>query len=170
MSLSNNKNLKSAICEDEVKHHTVIFSIEDSHNGPECKITLHRQDPHHGWAGKGESRSSDDHLVVKLSPPGSGGLGTNPEQLLAAGWSACFESAMGLAARKKRVALPSDLAIDAEIDLTLVDGAYTLAARLNVSLPGVAREVAQAIVDEAHQLCPYSRATRGNIEVTISLV
>jgi lipoyl-dependent peroxiredoxin len=123
-----------------------------------------------GGREKGESRSSDDHLVVKLSPPGSGGLGTNPEQLLAAGWSACFESAMGLAARKKRIALPSDLAIDAEVDLTLVDGAYTLAARLNVSLPGVAREVAQVIVDEAHQLCPYSRVTRGNIEVTINLV
>ncbi len=123
-----------------------------------------------GGREKGESRSSDNHLVVKLSPPGSGGPGTNPEQLFAAGWSACFESAMGLAARKKRVALPSDFAIDAEVDLTLVDGAYTLAARLNISLPGVAREVAQAIVDEAHQLCPYSRATRGNIEVAINLV
>ena len=87
----------------------------------------------------GVSRSSDGLLDVKLSSPGSAGVGTNPEQLFAAGWSACFEGAMGLAARKMKIALPADLAIDTEVDLNLVDGAYFLAARLNVSLPGLER-------------------------------
>ena len=118
----------------------------------------------------GTARSSDGRLDVRLSPPGVPGLGTNPEQLFAAGWSACFESAIGLAARERKVALPPDLAIDAEVDLGLVGGAYTLGARLNVSLPGLSRDVAQMLVDEAHQLCPYARATRGNIDVTIRLV
>jgi lipoyl-dependent peroxiredoxin len=97
-------------------------------------------------------------------------ISTNPEQLFAAGWSACFESAIGLAARKRKIALPADVAIDAEVDLNLADGGYFLRARLCVSLPGVEREVAQALVDEAHQICPYSKATRGNIDVAINLV
>lgn len=118
----------------------------------------------------GASRSSDGRLDVKLSSPGTPGLGTNPEQLFAAGWSACFEGAMGLAARKMKVTLPPDLAIDAEVDLCASDGAYFLQARLNVSLPGVEGEVARALVDAAHQTCPYSKATRGNIDVTINLV
>ena len=118
----------------------------------------------------GASRSSDGHLDVKLSLPGSGRIGTNPEQLFAAGWSACFESAIGLAARKRKIALPADLAIDAEVDLHLGEGGYSLGARLNVSLPGIARDTAQALVDEAHEICPYSKATRGNIDVTISLI
>ena len=119
---------------------------------------------------EGASRSSNGHLDVKLSRPGTAGSGTNPEQLFAAGWSACFEGAMGLAARKRKIALPADLAIDAEVDLGTTDGAYLLQARLNVSLPGVERELAQALVDEAHQTCPYSKATRGNIDVEIKLV
>ena len=118
----------------------------------------------------GASRSSDGRLDVKLSTPGTPGSGTNPEQLFAAGWSACFEGAMGLAARQMKIALPADLAIDAEVDLNLADGAYFLRARLDVSLPGLGREVAQALVDAAHQTCPYSKATRGNIDVAINLV
>jgi Ohr subfamily peroxiredoxin len=118
----------------------------------------------------GASRSSDGRLEVKLSSPGTAGSGTNPEQLFAAGWSACFEGAMGLAARKMKIAIPADTAIDAEVDLCNADGAYFLQARLNVSLPGLAREVAQSLVDTAHQTCPYSKATRGNIDVVISLV
>ncbi|TXR48909.1 organic hydroperoxide resistance protein [Phyllobacterium endophyticum] len=118
----------------------------------------------------GASRSSDGRLEVKLSSPGTAGGGTNPEQLFAAGWSACFEGAMGLAARKMKIAIPADTAIDAEVDLCNADGAYFLQARLNVSLPGLAREVAQSLVDTAHQTCPYSKATRGNIDVVISLV
>ena len=123
-----------------------------------------------GGREHGVSRSSDGHLDIKLSTPGTAGSGTNPEQLFAAGWSACFEGAMGLAARKRKITLPADLAIDAEVDLCLADGAYFLQARLNVSLPGVEREVAKALTDEAHQTCPYSKAVRGNIDVAINLV
>ncbi len=118
----------------------------------------------------GASRSSDDRLNIKLSSPGGPGTGTNPEQLFAAGWSACFIGAMGKAAGKLKVRLPADLAVDTEVDLGTTDGAYFLQARLNVSLPGLERDVAQAVVDEAHQTCPYSKATRGNIGVTINLV
>lgn len=118
----------------------------------------------------GASRTTDGRLDVKLSSPGTSGTGTNPEQLFAAGWSACFLSAIGLAASQRKVALPADRAIDAEIDLGTNEGGYVLRARLNVSLPGLSREIAQALVDAAHQICPYSKATRGNIEITINLV
>ena len=123
-----------------------------------------------GGRENGTSRSSDGRLDIRLSTPGTAGTGTNPEQLFAAGWSACFEGAMGLAARKMKIILPADLAIDAEVDLNLADGAYFLRARLDVSVPGLKREVAQALVDSAHQTCPYSKATRGNIDVAITLV
>jgi osmotically inducible protein OsmC len=123
-----------------------------------------------GGRENGASRSSDGRLDVKLSVPGSARIGTNPEQLFAAGWSACFESAIGLAARKRKIVLPADLAIDAEVDLKQADGGYVLGTRLTVSLPGVARDVALALVDEAHQICPYSKATRGNIDVAINLI
>ena len=119
---------------------------------------------------EGTSRSSDGRLDIRLSTPGGPGGGTNPEQLFAAGWSACFEGAMAIAARKMNVTLPADLAIDAEVDLDIADVAYFLSARLNVSVPGLDRNVARALVDAAHQTCPYSKATRGNIEVEINLV
>lgn len=134
------------------------------------KKVLYTAKTHTTGGREGASRSSDGRLDVKLSPPGAAGTGTNPEQLFAAGWSACFESAMGLAARNMKVALPTDLAIDTEVDLCQADGAYTLQARLNVSAPGLARDTAQALVDAAHQTCPYSKATRGNIDVTINIV
>ncbi|HEV2675399.1 MAG TPA: organic hydroperoxide resistance protein [Aliidongia sp.] len=118
----------------------------------------------------GASRSSDGRLDIKLSTPGSAGAGTNPEQLFAAGWSACFEGAMKKAAAKMKIALPAGLAIDAEVDLCLADDAYFLQARLNISLPGLERDVAQALADAAHQTCPYSKLTRGNIDVAINLV
>lgn len=118
----------------------------------------------------GASRSSDGRLEIKLSSPGTSGTGTNPEQLFAAGWSACFLGAMGVAAAQKKVALPADRAVDAEVDLGTRDGGYLLRARLNVSLPDLDRGVAREIVDAAHQICPYSKATRGNIEVEINLV
>ena len=123
-----------------------------------------------GGRENGTSRSSDGRLDVKLSLPGSARIGTNPEQLFAAGWSACFESAIGLAARKRKIAPPAELAIDAEVDLHMGGDGYFLSTRLNVSLPGIAREVARALVDEADQLCPYSKATHGNIDVVIKLV
>ncbi|CAB3769840.1 organic hydroperoxide resistance protein [Paraburkholderia solisilvae] len=117
----------------------------------------------------GSSRSSDGNLDIQLSRPGTG-TGTNPEQLFAAGWSACFIGAMGRAAAALKVVLPQDLAVDAEVDLGTTDDAFFLQARLNVSLPGLAPDVARTVVDRAHQLCPYSKATRGNIDVAINVV
>ena len=118
----------------------------------------------------GASRTSDGRLDVKLSVPGTPGNGTNPEQLFAVGWSACFTSAIKIVAAKMKVKLPSDMATDAEVDLCTGDEGYFLQARLNVSLPGLERQVAQSILDGAHQTCPYSKATRGNIDVEINLV
>ncbi|APO66528.1 organic hydroperoxide resistance peroxiredoxin OsmC-like protein [Rhizobium gallicum] len=118
----------------------------------------------------GASRSSDGRLDIRLSTPGGAVGGTNPEQLFAAGWSACFEGAMAIAARKMNVALPAGVAIDAEVDLNTDEGAYFLSARLNVSLPGLDRDLARAVVDAAHQTCPYSKATRGNIDVEINVI
>lgn len=118
----------------------------------------------------GAARSDDGRLDIKLSSPGTHGIGTNPEQLLAAGWSACFIGAMGIAAKSRKVQLPGDTAVDAEVDLGKGGDGYLLQARLNVSLPGVPRDVAQALVETAHQTCPYSKALTGNIHIEINLV
>ena len=119
----------------------------------------------------GVSHSDDGRLDVKFSAPGVPGTGANPEQLFAAGWSACFISAMGLVANRMKVTLPAAVAIDAEIDLCNSGDVYFLRARLNVSLPGLEREVAQAIVDATHgETCAYSNAIRGNIDVTLNVV
>jgi osmotically inducible protein OsmC len=123
-----------------------------------------------GGRDRGVSRSSDSRLDIRHSVPGSTGSGTNPEQLFAAGWSACFEGAMGLVAQKMKLPLPAGTAVDAEVDLCTDGQGFFLQARLNVSLPGLAPEVAQALVDTAHQTCPYSKATRGNVKVEINLV
>lgn len=131
---------------------------------------LYTAKTHTSGGRDGSSRSSDGRLDVNLSSPGSAGTGTNPEQLFAAGWSACFIGAMGLAAGQLKVKLPADTAVDAEVDLANTEGAYSLRARLNVSLPGVEHDVARSIVEAAHQTCPYSKATRGNIDVSINLV
>jgi osmotically inducible protein OsmC len=119
---------------------------------------------------EGSSKSSDGHLVVKLFTPGTASDGTNPEQLFAAGWSACFLSAMKIVAGKMNIALPADAAIDAEVDLTTTGGGFLLSARLNISAPGLEHGAAEAIVTAAHQTCPYSKATRGNVNVVINLV
>ncbi|RYE85748.1 MAG: organic hydroperoxide resistance protein, partial [Hyphomicrobiales bacterium] len=118
----------------------------------------------------GAARSSDGRLDVSLTSPGAPGAGTNPEQLFAAGWSACFIGAIGLAARERKVVVPAETAVDAEVDLRHGERGYVLQARLNVALPGLDRDTARALVDAAHQTCPYSKATRGNIEVEINLV
>jgi len=118
----------------------------------------------------GAARSSDGRLDVKLTSPGAPGVGTNPEQLFAAGWSACFIGAIGLAARERKVEVPAETAVDTEVDLRHGERGYVLQARLNVALPGLDRETARALVDAAHQTCPYSKATRGNIDVEINLV
>jgi lipoyl-dependent peroxiredoxin len=118
----------------------------------------------------GASRTSDGRLDVKFSVPGAPGTGTNPEQLFAVGWSACFLSAIKHVAYKMKVKLPPDVAIDPEVDLFNGDDGYFLRARLNVSLPGLEPPVAQSILEAAHETCPYSKATRGNIDVAINLV
>ncbi len=123
-----------------------------------------------GGRENGLSRSLDGHLDVKLAAPGSARIGTNPEQLLATAWSACFESAIALAAGNRKIVLPADPVIEAEVDLLASDSGFSLRARFKVSLPGVAREVAQRLVDEAHQSCPYSKAMRGNIDVAVRLI
>jgi osmotically inducible protein OsmC len=117
----------------------------------------------------GSARSSDGRLDIRLSPPGGAGVGTNPEQLFAAGWSACFIGAMGRAARAAGVALPAGVAVDAEVDLGKSGDGFALQARLNVSLPGLDPAVARSLIAEAHQICPYSKATRGNIAVELAL-
>src|ERR1700760_3049820 len=104
----------------------------------------------------GASRSSDGRLDVRLSPPGSAGQGTNPEQLFAAGWSGRFIRARGRAAQAAGVKLPADVAVDAEVDLGKSGDGFALQARLTVSLPGLDPAVARSVVDGAHQLCPYS--------------
>jgi len=118
----------------------------------------------------GASRTSDGRLDVKFTVPGASGNGTNPEQMFAVGWSASFLSAIKVVASKMKVKLPAEVAIDPEVDLYTGSDGYFLKARLNVSLPGVERQVAQSILDGAHQTCPYSKATRGNIDVEINLV
>ena len=124
-----------------------------------------------GGRESGVSRSNDSRLDIRLSIPGAAGSGTNPEQLFAAGWSACFEGAMGLIARKMKIILPVDTAIDAEVDLCLMNGGYYfLEARLNISLPGLDEALAHQLVDAADQTCPYSKAIRGNVDVKINLV
>ncbi|MDX0435442.1 Ohr family peroxiredoxin [Sinorhizobium medicae] len=118
---------------------------------------------------EGFARSDDARLEVRLSSPGSDKPGTNPEQLFAAGWSACFIGALGLAAAQRKLQLPAETAVDAEVDLAKAEGGFFLRARLAVSLPGIASDLARSLIAEAHQTCPYSKATRGNIEVDLTL-
>jgi osmotically inducible protein OsmC len=147
-----------------------MTQLEEERTRPQNGKVIYTAKTHTiGGRENGAARSSDGRLDVKLSLPGSARIGTNPEQLFAAGWSACFESAIGLAAHKRKIAL-ADLTINAEVDLHLGDGGYFLSTRLNISLAGIEREVARTLVEDAEQLCPYSKATRGNIDVAINLV
>jgi Ohr subfamily peroxiredoxin len=123
-----------------------------------------------GGRENGLTRSSDGRLDIRLSSPGSARIGTTPEHLFAAAWSACLESAIARAAHKRKITLPAPVAINAEVDLNDGNGGLFLSTRFNITLPGVEPHVAQALVDEAHQICPYSKSTRGNIDVTIKLV
>ena len=122
----------------------------------------------------GRAVTSDNKLDAKLSTPrelgGAGGEGTNPEQLFAAGYSACFLSALKFVSAHAKVALPADAAVTAEVGIgPNGQGGFGLAADLRVTLPGLERATAQALVDKAHEVCPYSNATRGNIEVKVAL-
>ena len=117
----------------------------------------------------GSSRSDDRRLDVMFSTPGSQRTGTNPEQMFAAGWSACFLGALHLAAAKRRMTLPHDSAIDAQVDLFAAGGEYFLRAQFTVQLPGMDLATAEELVKEGHQTCPYSKATRGNIGVALNV-
>jgi lipoyl-dependent peroxiredoxin len=121
---------------------------------------------------EGASRSDDGLLDVKLTPPkvmGGAGTATNPEQLFAAGYSACFMGAMKHVAGMKKIAVPADASIDAEVDIGPIPQGFGIAARLTVNLPGMDKAVAQDLVETAHKVCPYSNATRDNIEVTLTV-
>ncbi|PCG13646.1 MULTISPECIES: organic hydroperoxide resistance protein [Sphingomonas] len=122
----------------------------------------------------GHARSQDGVLDVVLSTPkelgGAGGAGTNPEQLFAAGYSACFIGALKVAGQQLRVKVPDDVAVHATVGIgPRSQGGFGITADLSVDLPGVDREQAQQLVDTAHQICPYSNATRGNVDVTLTL-
>jgi len=122
---------------------------------------------------EGRSSTSDGKLDLALSTPrglgGPGGEGTNPEQLFAAGYSACFLSALKFVAGRQKVALPDSTSVTADIDIGPLGGGFGLQATLTISAPGVDRDTLQALVEQAHQVCPYSNATRGNIEVDLRI-
>jgi lipoyl-dependent peroxiredoxin len=122
----------------------------------------------------GRAVTDDKHLDVRLNTPkelgGAGGEGTNPEQLFAAGYSACFLSALKFVAGHTKVKLPADAAVSAEVGIGPNDrGGFGLAVNLQVTLPGMETAAAQALVNKAHEVCPYSNATRNNVEVALSL-
>ncbi|MGH8061127.1 MAG: organic hydroperoxide resistance protein [Pseudoxanthomonas sp.] len=123
---------------------------------------------------EGHAVSSDNALDVKLSTPrelgGAGGDGTNPEQLFAAGYSACFIGALKAVAAREKIALPSDTSIEGTVGIGPLPTGFGIEAELKISLPGMPRDEAQALVEKAHVVCPYSNATRGNIDVTLTLV
>jgi len=120
---------------------------------------------------EGRASSSDEALDVQLSTPrelgGAGGPGTNPEQLFAAGYSACFLGALKFVAGKQKVALPADTRITGKVGIGQIPSGFGIEAELTVSAPGIARDVLQGLVDQAHVVCPYSNATRGNVEVRL---
>ncbi|MFI8692205.1 organic hydroperoxide resistance protein [Stutzerimonas kunmingensis] len=122
---------------------------------------------------EGRASSSDEALDVQLSTPrelgGAGGPGTNPEQLFAAGYSACFLGALKFVAGKQKIALPADTRITGKVGIGQIPTGFGIEAELTVSAPGIARDVLQGLVDQAHVVCPYSNATRGNIDVTLIL-
>ncbi|MDW5442447.1 organic hydroperoxide resistance protein [Polaromonas sp. SM01] len=130
---------------------------------------LYTANAHTTGGRDGQSKTDDGRLDVTLSSPGTAGTGTNPEQLFAAGYSACFIGAMKAVAGIQKITLPTDLSVDASVDLGKIPAGYGIAARLDINLPGMDRAAAQALIDAAHQVCPYSNATRGNIDVTLTL-
>ena len=147
-----------------------IQTAEATSKEPVSKVQYTGKTHTVGGRDGGSARSSDEHLDIKLMTPGTSQIGTNPEQLFAAGWSACFIGAMRIEAGKMKVRFPPDAAIDAEVDLCKDGDGYFLQARLDISLPGLDSQAAQALVDAGEQNCPYSKATRGNIRAEFNLV
>lgn len=135
---------------------------------------LYRAEAHVTGGRDGHAATSDGHLEVRLTTPkelgGAGGDGTNPEQLFAAGYSACFMGAMKFVAAREKIAFPQDAAIDGRVGIGPIPSGFGIEVELRIALPGMARDAAQALVDKAHVVCPYSNATRGNIDVTLTLV
>ncbi|WP_050462482.1 organic hydroperoxide resistance protein [Herbaspirillum autotrophicum] len=123
---------------------------------------------------EGSAKSSDGILDVKLTTPkelgGAGGAGTNPEQLFAAGYSACFIGALKFVGGQEKIAVPADTSITGTVGIGQITGGFGIEVALDISLPGLDRAVAQSLIEKAHQVCPYSNATRGNINVTLTLV
>lgn len=121
----------------------------------------------------GRSISSDKTLDVQLSTPkelgGAGGAGTNPEQLFAAGYSACFIGALKFVGAKEKIAVPADVSVTAQVGIGPIPTGFALDVELTISLPGLERAVAEDLVEKAHQVCPYSNATRGNVDVRLTL-
>jgi Ohr subfamily peroxiredoxin len=132
--------------------------------------TIYTAHVHTVGGREGAAKSSDGQLDIKLSTPGSNRPGTNPEQLFAAGWSACFEGAMGHVARQAGIQLPADTAVDAEVQLHLDEAeGFFITGKLNVSLPGLPLDVAQDLIERAHKTCPYSKMTQGGIDASVTL-
>ncbi|RXA95962.1 organic hydroperoxide resistance protein [Yersinia sp. 2105 StPb PI] len=121
----------------------------------------------------GRATSSDGVLDVKLGVPkemgGAGGAGTNPEQLFAAGYSACFLGALKFVASKEKVKVPDDANIEGTVGIGAIPTGFGIEVQLDISLPGIERSVAEDLVKKAHVVCPYSNATRGNIDVTLNI-
>ncbi|MGX9935671.1 organic hydroperoxide resistance protein [Advenella kashmirensis] len=122
---------------------------------------------------EGRATSSDNVLDVQLSTPrelgGAGGPGTNPEQLFAAGYSACFLGALKFVAAKQKVALPAETTVTGQVGIGQIPTGFGIQAELTITAPGIDHDTLQALVDQAHVVCPYSNATRGNIDVTLVL-
>ncbi len=122
----------------------------------------------------GTAKSSDGALEVNLSTPrelgGAGGNGTNPEQLFAAGYSACFIGAMKAVAAGQKIKLPDDVSITSDVGIGPITGGFGIQVAMAITIPGMDRDAARKLVDAAHQVCPYSNATRGNIDVTLTVV
>jgi osmotically inducible protein OsmC len=135
---------------------------------------LYRAEARSVGGREGKSESSDGHLKVTLSTPkemgGTGGPGTNPEQLFAAGYSACFIGAMKFVAGQEKITLPAETSITAKVGIGPIPGGFGIEAELNVEIPGLDRAKAMALVEKAHQVCPYSNATRGNISVKLNVL
>jgi len=123
----------------------------------------------------GSARSDDGRISLELSTPkelgGPGGPGTNPEQLFAAGYAACFIGALKVAGQQTRIAVPADTAIEASVGIgPRSEGGFGITAELSISLPGLGAGDAKTLVDTAHQICPYSNATRNNVDVRLTIV
>ncbi|WP_144638332.1 organic hydroperoxide resistance protein [Bordetella genomosp. 13] len=122
----------------------------------------------------GRATSSDNVLDVKLTTPrelgGAGGDGTNPEQLFAAGYSACFLGAMKFVGGRDKIAVPADVSVQGSVGIGPIPNGFGIEVELKISLPGMDRDAAQDLIERAHIVCPYSNATRGNIDVTLTLV